>query len=62
MVNVNHNTRWIDSSSTIHVSNTLQGMENLRRLVRSEQYIFSGGKMSSHVEAIGKCNFILSIT
>ena len=23
MVNVNHNTWWIDSGSTIHVSNTL---------------------------------------
>ena len=27
---VNHNTRWIDSGSTIHVSNTIQGMQNLR--------------------------------
>ena len=26
--NVHHNTWWIDSSSTIHVSNILQGMRN----------------------------------
>ena len=26
MVDVIYNTWWIDSSSTIHVSNTLQGM------------------------------------
>ena len=36
MVNVNHNTWWIDSGSTIHVSNTLQGMQNLRKPVGSE--------------------------
>ena len=60
MVNVNHNTWWIDSGSTIHVSNTLQGMENLRKPVGSEQYIYLGGKMSSHVEAIGTCSLVLS--
>jgi len=36
VINVNHNTWWIGSSSTIHVSNILQGMENLRKLVGSE--------------------------
>ena len=60
MVNVNHNTWWIDSGSTIHVSNTLQGMQNLRKPVGSEQYIYSGNKMSSRVEAIGTCNLVLS--
>ena len=60
MVSVNHNTWWIDSGSTIHVSNTLQGMENLRKPVGSEQFIYSGGKMSSHVEAIGTCSLVLS--
>ena len=60
MVNVNQNMWWIDFGSTIHVSNTLQGMENLRKPVRSERYIYSGSKMSSHVEAIGTCNLVLS--
>ena len=55
MVNVNHNTWWIDFGSTIHVSNTLQGMQNLRKPVGSEQCIYSGNKMSSRVEAIGTC-------
>ena len=31
MVNVNHNTWWIDYGYTIYVSNTLQGMQNLRK-------------------------------
>ena len=60
MVNVNHNTWWIDSGSTIHVSNTLQGMKNLRKPVGSEQCIYSGSKMSSRVEAIGTCSLVLS--
>ena len=60
MVDVNHNTRWIDFGSTIHISNTLQGMQNLRKSVGSEQYIYSRNKMRSHVEAIGTCTLVLS--
>ncbi|RVW62445.1 Retrovirus-related Pol polyprotein from transposon TNT 1-94 [Vitis vinifera] len=56
MVNVNTNTWWIDSGSTIHISNSLQGMQNLRKPVTSEQFILSGNKMGSHVEAIGTCH------
>ena len=58
--NVNHNTWWIESGSTIHVSNTLQGMRNLRKPVGSERYIHSGGRSSSHVKAIGTCSLKLS--
>nr|KYP35822.1 Retrovirus-related Pol polyprotein from transposon TNT 1-94 [Cajanus cajan] len=60
MTSTNHNTWWIDSGSTIHVSNTLQGMQNLRKPMGSEQCIYSGSKMSSHVEAVGTCNLVLS--
>ena len=60
MVNVNHNTWWIDYDSTIHASNALQGMQNLRKPVGSEQCIYSGSMMSSCVEAIGTCNLVLS--
>ena len=60
MINVNHNTWWIDSSSTIYVSNTLQGMQNLRKPMGSGQCIYSGNKMSSHVEAIDTCSLVLS--
>ncbi|RVW72857.1 Retrovirus-related Pol polyprotein from transposon TNT 1-94 [Vitis vinifera] len=59
MVNVNTNTWWIDSGSTIHISNSLQGMQNLRKPVTSEQFILSGNKMGSHVEAIGTCYLTL---
>ena len=60
MVDVIYNTWWIDSGSTIHISNTLQGMRNLRKPVESEQCIYSGNKMRSHVEAVGTCRLVLS--
>ena len=37
-------------------------MQNLRKLVGNEQYIYSGSKMSSHVEAIDTCSLVLSIS
>ena len=60
MVNVNINTWWIDFGSTIHISNSLQSLQNLRKPVGSEQSILSGNKMGSHVEAIGTCYLTLS--
>ncbi|KAF7831627.1 Retrovirus-related Pol polyprotein from transposon TNT 1-94 [Senna tora] len=59
MVDVSNNTWWIDSGSTIHISNTLQGFLSQRKSVGNEQYIYSGNKMGSHVEAIGTCRIIL---
>ena len=59
MVNVNINTWWIDSGSTIHIANSLQGMQNLRKPVGNELSILSGNKMGSPVEAIGTCTLTL---
>ena len=60
MINVNINTWWIDSGSTIHITNSLQGTKNLRKPVESELSILSSNKMGSHVEAIGTCKLTLS--
>ena len=60
MVNVNINTWWIDSGSTIHIVNSLQGMQNLRKLVGSELSILSSNKMGSHVEPIRTCALTIS--
>ncbi|KAF7839831.1 Retrovirus-related Pol polyprotein from transposon TNT 1-94 [Senna tora] len=57
---VSSNTWWIDSGATIHISNTLQGFLNQRKPTSSEQYIYSGNKMGSLVEAIGTCKLILN--
>ena len=60
MVDFNHNIWWIESSSTIHISNSLQDLQNLRKPVESEHYIYSGNKIHLHMEAIGTCNLVLS--
>ena len=60
MINVNINTWWIDSGFTIHIANSLQGMQNLRKPVGSELSILLGNKMGLHVEAIGTCTLTLS--
>ena len=60
MASVNINTCWIDFGSTIHIANSLQDMQNLRKPVGSEQSILSGNKLGSPVEAIGTCILTLS--
>ena len=60
MASVNINTWWIDSGSTIHIANILQGMQNQRKLVGSEQNMLLGNKPGLSVEAIG--NSILTLT
>ena len=59
-VSVNINTWWIDSGSTIHIANSSQGMQNLKKPVGSEQSILLGNKLGLHVEAIGTCILTLS--
>lgn len=51
IVDINYNTWWIDSGSTIHNSITLQGMQNQRKVVGNEQNIYPRNKMCSHVKA-----------
>ncbi|KAH7525030.1 hypothetical protein FEM48_Zijuj06G0181800 [Ziziphus jujuba var. spinosa] len=58
--NVNHNTWRINSGSSIYVTNSLQELHDLQKLVGSEQSIYSGNKMPSHVEAAGTCKLVLS--
>jgi len=60
MASVNINTWWIDSGSTIYIANSLQGMQNLRKPMESEQSILSGNKLGSPVEAIGTWILTLS--
>ena len=60
MASVNINTWWINSGSIIHIANSLQGMQNLRKPIGSEQSILSSNKLGSPVEAIRTCIFTLS--
>ncbi|KAK9232999.1 hypothetical protein WN943_023248 [Citrus x changshan-huyou] len=60
MVHVSHNTWWIDSGSTIHISNTMQGFLNHRKPMESERAIYSGNKMPSRVEAVRTYRLVLN--
>jgi hypothetical protein len=53
------NTWWIDSGSTIHIVNTMQGFLNTRKPANNEQRVYSGNKLFSHVEAVGTFRLIL---
>jgi hypothetical protein len=58
-IDTHHNTWWIDSGTTIHVVNIMQGFLSLRKPMGSEQGIYSGNGMCSHVEAIGTFRLVL---
>ncbi|KAK4400091.1 Retrovirus-related Pol polyprotein from transposon TNT 1-94 [Sesamum angolense] len=59
-VKVPDNTWWIDSGSTIHVANTMQGFLSLRKPMGSEQNIYSGNQMRSQVEAVGTFRLVFN--
>ncbi|RZC25854.1 40S ribosomal protein S17-4 [Glycine soja] len=46
----------------VTMSKSFLGMESLRKPMRSEQCIYSGSRMSSHVEAIGACVLVLNFS
>ena len=54
-----NNTRWVDSGSTIHIVNSMQGFLNLRKPKGNEQCIYSGNQMCSKVEGVGTFRLIL---
>ena len=59
MVHISYNTWWIDSGTTIHVANTMQGFLNQRKPTETERSIYSGNWISSHVEAVGTYRLVL---
>jgi hypothetical protein len=58
-IDTHHNTWWIDSGTTIHVVNIMQGFLNLGKPMGSEQGIYSGNGMRSHVEAVRTFRLVL---
>ena len=56
-----NNTWWVDSGSTIHIVNSMQGFLNLRKPKGHEQCIYSGNQMCSKVEGAGTFRLIFKI-
>ncbi|KAG6639801.1 hypothetical protein CIPAW_10G127600 [Carya illinoinensis] len=53
------NSWWIDSGSSIHIVNTLQGFLTRRKPTTSELWVFTGNKGRSQVVAVGVFRVIL---
>jgi hypothetical protein len=53
------NTWWIDSSSTIHVSNLMQGFLTIQSLNPNENFIVMGNGVKVQVVAIGTFRLFL---
>jgi hypothetical protein len=58
-IDTHHNTWWIDSGTTIHIANIMQGFLSLRKPMGSEQGIYSRNGMRLHVEAVGTFRLVL---
>jgi len=54
-----HNTWWIDSGSTIHISTVMQGFQSIRKPSDGELCVYSGNKMASSVEGVGTFRLVL---
>jgi len=53
LTEVPHNSWWIDSGCTSHVSNMMQGFLSTRIIKPNEKFVFSGNRMKVAVEVVG---------
>ena len=53
LTEVPHNTWWIDSGCTTHVSNMMQGFLSTRTIKPNEKFVFIGNREKVLVEAVG---------
>lgn len=54
-----HNTWWVDSGCTIHVSNTMQGFLTIQTIKPNERFVFVGNRQKVPVEGVGTYRLIL---
>ena len=56
---VPHNTWWIDSGSTTHISNTMQGFLTIQTIKSNESFVFMGNRNKVPVKGIGTYRLVL---
>ena len=59
LTEVPHNSWWIDSGCTTHVSNMMQGFLSTRTIKPNEKFVFMGNREKVPVEAVGTYRLIL---
>ena len=47
-----NNTWWLDSGSTTHVSNVIQGFLPIQTINKNEQFLYMGNRMKARIEGI----------
>ena len=61
LIEVPHNTWWINSGCTTHVSNVMQEFLTTRTINPNEKFVFMGNKEKVPMEAVGIYHLILDI-
>ena len=56
---VPHNTWWIDSGSTTHISNTMQGFLTIQTIKSNESFVFMANRNKVLVKGIGTYRLVL---
>ena len=56
---VPHNTWWIDSGSTTHISNSMQGFLTIQTIKSNESFVFMGNRNKVPVKGIGTYRLVL---
>ena len=58
LTEVPHNSWWIDSGCTTHVSNMMQGFISTRTIKPNEKFVFMGNREKVPVEVVGTYRLI----
>ncbi|KAG6530953.1 hypothetical protein ZIOFF_004722 [Zingiber officinale] len=59
LTEVPHNTWWLDSGGTTHVSNTMQGFLTIQTISPNEKFVLMGNRVKVPVKAVGTYRLIL---
>jgi transposase InsO family protein len=59
LTEVPHNSWWIDSGCTTHVSNMMQGFVTIQTINPNEKFVYMGNRMKAPVEGVGTYRLIL---
>ena len=60
IVDVHVNSWWLDTSVTIHVTNSLQEMKNKRRSSKHEKFVYMGDESKVKIDFVGMINLRLA--
>ncbi|KAL1214071.1 Retrovirus-related Pol polyprotein from transposon TNT 1-94 [Cardamine amara subsp. amara] len=60
LVEVPHNTWWLDSGASTHVSHIKQGFKSIQPIKGPDRFLFMGNRMKARIEGMGTYSLILN--